>query len=286
MTFKSILVYRDRGTSANVQLALAGKLAEDHNAQIVGLAVRQTQIYPMGFVELIPQDVINSISAQTEEAIDALCKSFRVTRAASGVSANSEWRDATGDPAQQIAVHGRYSDLIVIRQPDPDVQSGLATELADNVVLQAGRLILVTPYTQRETEFRKRIMIAWNGSREAARAVADAMPLLKRATSVDVQSANPDGIGDEPGADIGHFLARHGITVEVSHTLHRRHFNWRRVAEQGRRSQQRHAGDVRIRPFSIQRDGPWRSHPPYPSPHDGPDIAVALIRLHHCRIRA
>ena len=81
MTFKSILVYRDRGTSAKVQLALAGKLAEDHNAQIVSLAVRQTQIYPMGFVEMIPQDVINSISAQTEEAIDELCKSFRVTRA-------------------------------------------------------------------------------------------------------------------------------------------------------------------------------------------------------------
>ena len=139
--------------------------------------------------------------------------------AASGVSANSEWRDATGDPAQQIAVHGRYSDLIVIRQPDPDVQSGLATELADDVVLQARRLILVTPCTQRETEIRKRIMIAWNGSREAARAVADAMPLLKGAASVDAQSANPDGIGDEPGADIGHFLARHGIIVEVSHTL-------------------------------------------------------------------
>ena len=54
MTFKSILVYRDRGTSAKIQLALAGKLAEYHNAQIVGLAVRQTQIYPMGFVEMIP----------------------------------------------------------------------------------------------------------------------------------------------------------------------------------------------------------------------------------------
>ncbi len=59
MTFKSILVYRDRRTSAKVQLALAGKLAEVHNAQIVDLAVRQTQIYPMGFVEMIPQDVIN-----------------------------------------------------------------------------------------------------------------------------------------------------------------------------------------------------------------------------------
>lgn len=62
-------------------------------------------------------------------------------------------------------------------------------------------------------------MIACNGSREAARAVAVAMPLLKGAASVDVQSANPDCIGDEPGADIGHFLANHGITVEVSHTL-------------------------------------------------------------------
>ena len=139
--------------------------------------------------------------------------------AASGVSANSEWRDATGDPAQQIAVHGRYNNLIVIGQPDPDVQSGLATELADDVVLQDERPIFFISYTQRETEIGKPIMVAWNGSREAARAVADAMPLLKGAASVDAQSANPDGIGDEPGADIGHFLARHGIIVEVSHTL-------------------------------------------------------------------
>ncbi|MGB0552370.1 MAG: universal stress protein [Alphaproteobacteria bacterium] len=219
MTFKSILVYTDRGTSAKIRLALAGKLAENHNAYIVGLAVRQTQIYPMGFVEIIPQDVINSISAQTEEAIVALHGSFEAAMAACGLSANSEWRDATGDPSQRIAVHGRYSDLIIIGQPDPDVQFGLATELADDVLLQAGRPILVIPDTQKEADIGKRIMVAWNGSREAARAVADAMPLLKRAASVDVVSANPDDIGDDPGADIGHFLARHGVTVEVSHTL-------------------------------------------------------------------
>ena len=134
MTFKSILVYRDRRTSAKVQLALAGKLAEVHNAQIVGLAVRQTQIYPMGFVEVIPQGGINSISAQTKEAIDTLCRSFRVAMTASGVNANSEWRDATDDPAQRIVVHGRYGNLIVIGQPDPDAQSGLATKLAGDVV--------------------------------------------------------------------------------------------------------------------------------------------------------
>lgn len=219
MTFKSILVYTDRGTSAKARLALARTLAENHDAHIVGLAVRPTQMYPMGFVEMIPQDVIDSISAQNEEVVVALRKSFDAAMTASGLSAKSEWRDTTGDPAQQIAVHGRYSDLIVIGQPDPDVQSGLATELADDVVLLAGRPILVIPYTQRETNIGTRIMVAWNGSREAARAVADAMPLLKRATSVDVIAADPDGIGDEPGADIGQFLARHGVTVEVSHTL-------------------------------------------------------------------
>jgi len=180
-----------------VRLALAGKLAEDHNAHIVSLAVRQTQVYPMGFVEVIPQHVINSISAQTEEAIDALCNSFRVAMAASGVNANSQLRDATGGPAQQISVHGRYNNLIFIGQPDPDLQSGLATELADDVILQAERLIFFISYTQRETKIGKPIMVAWNGSREAARAVADVMPLLKRAASTDILSTNPDGIGDE-----------------------------------------------------------------------------------------
>jgi nucleotide-binding universal stress UspA family protein len=129
-------------------------------------------------------------------------------------------------------------------------------------------------------------MVAWNGSREAARAVADAMPLLKRAASVDVVYANPDDIGDDPGADIGHFLARHGVTVEVSHTL----TDGISIGDELlNRTADRNIDMLvmgGIRPFSVQRVGPWWGHPPYPSPHDGPDIAVALIRSHHCGIRA
>nr|AAC33476.2 unknown [Azospirillum brasilense] len=73
------------------------------------------------------------------------------------------------------------------------------------------------------TSGNRRVLVAWNGSREAARAVADAMPILTAAKRVVVMAVNPKagpaGIGDEPGADIAKHLSRHGCRVEATHIV-------------------------------------------------------------------
>ncbi|MEL0022500.1 MAG: hypothetical protein VW709_21765, partial [Rickettsiales bacterium] len=81
-----------------------------------------------------------------------------------------------------------------VGQPNPDTESGFATELPDDVVLDSGRPVLVVPYTYSGDEAGQRIMVAWNASREAARAVSDAMPFFAAAQSVEIISADPSPV--------------------------------------------------------------------------------------------
>ena len=85
--------------------------------------------------------------------------------------------------------------------------------------MAAGRPALVVPYIGAGKTIGARPMVAWDGGREAARAVNDAMPMLERAKSVVVLTVNPKkrDHGQEPGADIALHLARHGIKVEAQH---------------------------------------------------------------------
>jgi nucleotide-binding universal stress UspA family protein len=86
-------------------------------------------------------------------------------------------------------------------------------------LLYCGGPVMIVPYMGPAATFGERVIVAWDASREAARAVNDALPLLKRAKQVGVVSVNPRpwpfAHGEEPGADIGLHLARHGVKVEV-----------------------------------------------------------------------
>jgi nucleotide-binding universal stress UspA family protein len=119
------------------------------------------------------------------------------------------------DAADTFSKLARRIDLSVVGQSEPE-------RTARNMIIEAalfdsGRPVLVVPYIQREGFKLDCVMACWDGSRSAARAVGDALPLLGRAKKVEivlVSGAAPKS--DEiPGADIAHDLARHGITVEL-----------------------------------------------------------------------
>ncbi|MBE9552893.1 MAG: universal stress protein, partial [Proteobacteria bacterium] len=74
------------------------------------------------------------------------------------------------------------------------------------------------PYIGAQAEIGRNVLVAWNGSREAARAVSDAMPILEAADSIEVFAVEPRGIGDIPGADIAQHLARHGLKTDAAKT--------------------------------------------------------------------
>jgi nucleotide-binding universal stress UspA family protein len=131
-----------------------------------------------------------------------------------------EWRSVEGDLTGAATLHARYADLTVVGQglDVGDAPAGLVP-LPEDLVLAVGRPVIVVPRYGRFPTVGERVLIAWNGSREATRAVNDAIPILQRARTVAVLSIDPDeGRGRrEPGADIALHLARHGVNVRTTH---------------------------------------------------------------------
>ncbi len=148
---------------------------------------------------------------------------FREQSRKDGVS--GEFRAADGPFGPTVALQARYSDLVIVGQRNPDVPSPFGgVDIVPEVLFAAGRPLLVVPYAlPLESTCGKAVLVGWNGTREAARAIHDAIPLLKGAGLVTVLSINPRrGIAAEngmPAADMARHLARHGIEVRAAHSV-------------------------------------------------------------------
>jgi nucleotide-binding universal stress UspA family protein len=219
MPFKDMLVVVDDSRSCAERIDVAVRLAGAAGAHLAGLHVTiPFDVEPSVFSQL-PLEVreMRDRFAREEaaKAKDLFEQRLRMTE----TEVESEWRAGRGDPAEVVSVHARYADLTVLGQTDPDA-AGVPSNLPERVIMSSGRPALVVPYAGHFPAVGRRVMVAWNATREAARAVNDAMPILESASSVRVVSLNPHGTpvghGPVPGADIGLHLARHGVSVEVS----------------------------------------------------------------------
>lgn len=123
----------------------------------------------------------------------------------------AEWRGRAAP--REVSLHARYVDLAVLGQPTPG-----AHDHVTDTLMNVGRPLLVVPRFGRFPSVGRRVLVAWNGSREATRAVFDALPLLRQAELVTVMTFDSPDEGREAGADISLALARHGVTVEVVHS--------------------------------------------------------------------
>lgn len=161
---------------------------------------------------------------ETERA-EQIVDRFRKKAERAGVSYETRIvRVAAHMVASEIAVHARYADMAILGQVDPGSPPIAGRHVVEHVVLACGRPVLVIPYIgapmrNGAVEFGRNVMVAWNASREATRAVNDAMPVLEQSAHADLVVVNPVhgsyGQGDEPGSDIALHLSRHGIDVEV-----------------------------------------------------------------------
>lgn len=123
-------------------------------------------------------------------------------------------------PQNTAAMHARHADLTVLpTMPRDGAGNMLVHDCFHDVLRHSGRPVLAVPAGNLSTMPPRRAVIAWKPTREATRAVADAMPLLRMADAVDVLVVDPvvgeAGHGSEPGADIAAHLARHGLKVDV-----------------------------------------------------------------------
>jgi nucleotide-binding universal stress UspA family protein len=228
MGFKDILlISSDPRPMAALPLAVA--LAASEGAHLTALSLTPTISM---FVGGLPYS--GSISeVQTLEALEAEARQkalaearkaesqFRAAAERQGVSA--EWRHAEGDMARIAVLHTRYADLAVIGQSDPDHPVRGAASLVEAILLGAGRPVLVVPYAGAFAAVGRNVLLCFNATREAARALNDALPILARADKVTVFSVNPpdaeSGGPAVPGADIALHLARHGVKAEAASTV-------------------------------------------------------------------
>jgi len=192
-------------------------VAETFGAHVASVAFSYDPIIPPTVMGGIPASYIDQQRAENDKtANDAVARFDEAARRA-GVSFESRAIGASvAGAAERFGAIARRFDLSVVGQAEPDK---VAPEelIVEGALFSSGRPILVVPYIQKEPLQLDRVMVCWDASRNAARAIADAMPLLKRAKSIDVVIVASERVkSDEiPGADIGQHLARHDLKVDV-----------------------------------------------------------------------
>lgn len=217
--FKDILVQIDSTEASARRLDVAAALAERGEAHLTGLHVNwlEENLYWAD-----PYAAGAVLQAAEQWAADEAARAEAQFRdGVAGRALTSEWRVVKGPQVRTLAAHGRLADLIVVGQHDPDGEAGAETAgIAEQVALSAGRPCLVVPYIGARPTLGERILIAWNGSREAVRAVNDALPFLKAAQKVHILAvenhAERLGRDVELPTDIAAHLCRHGVTVEAA----------------------------------------------------------------------
>lgn len=220
MSYKTILVYVDESHHAAKRIEAAATLAIANNAHLIGMACSGISRFvyqngAMGLASAISADDIDHIYARANQLLLAFDE--KVERL--GVR-SYEKRLVDDEAAGALALHARYADLVVIGQTDLDeTLSATLTDLPEYVTLNCARPVLVIPYAQTFNSIGHNILVAWDASPEATRAVTASIPLLQLAKSVTIALFNvlpaDDLHGQEPGADIALYLARHDVAVSV-----------------------------------------------------------------------
>ena len=218
MPYRTFLVHVDNGKYCPARLDMAIHLARRFNAHLVGLHALTAVRLPAYAIAEAGATLIEAQKTVAKEQATRAEALFRKATGGAGLG-SVEWRVSGDDAADAVTLHARYADMVVLGQPRERDGSGVEADFPERVVLSAGRPVLMVPYAGKFEGVGKRVLVAWNTGREATRAVTDAIPLLREAEHVHVVVFNPEGAahGAVPGADIGLYLARHDVPVEVSY---------------------------------------------------------------------
>ncbi len=219
MTITNVLLHLDRDARNREREKVAFNLARTFQSHVTGLFILPPPP-AFGYADAyVADEIIRRHRAQAQADANKLQGEFEHNAKAAAIA--SEFRLEEGQDFRIIAFQSRYADLIVVGQSDPDDATDYrAYNLPEEVVMIAGRPMLTVPYAGTFDSIGKRVMVAWNASRESARSLSDAMPFLKKAEHVDIYCVNPPDTKQHiPGADIATHLARHGVTVEAHHTI-------------------------------------------------------------------
>lgn len=213
MALHDVLVFLDQFAHSAVRLDAAADLAARHGARLIGLRVEVHPRVPAAIRSAIVAGALEVHSDAVRADTVRIEEQFRAAAEGRGVA--HEWWVVRDGGIAKVTELARYANLTVIGQAAPDAEEEFSGEtLIHELVLGSGRPVLVVPHVPLAGDFGRRIAVAWNGSREASRAVADAMPLLRHAERVAVLLAKGEGRTGMADLIRGH-LARNGIYAEI-----------------------------------------------------------------------
>jgi len=198
--FRTVMVVLDRGASCSARVALAAKLARQHDAHLIGLAALERGAID-GDLYSTADELRDSVEKLHSDA-QQIAAEFERQVAALGV-ASFERRIDELDATSAAIANARCADLAIV----------------GHLVLQAGRPVLVVPYAGTFKTIAERPLVAWDGSGPAARALQDAIPMLRNKVTVRIVAFNLERLPRPHAlparAEIARWLARHGVSAEV-----------------------------------------------------------------------
>ena len=235
MGYKTILVHVDEAPHSAARVLMAADLALQHGAHVIGVALTGVSrfLYQNEMVDDEDPNLALHLDMLRERGRRALAD-FAPQLHALGVHSFEE-RVLDDEPGAGLALVARHADLAIVGQALPDSRGTGPAAFPAEVLTESGCPVLVVPSTARPRGSisvstagvaspgapapGRHVLIAWNASKEAARAVREALPLLARAEKVTLAIIDPDlrpaAFGDTPGADVLAWLARHGITADT-----------------------------------------------------------------------
>jgi nucleotide-binding universal stress UspA family protein len=215
MTYATVMVGLALDRSNKARLEIAGQLAERFGAGVIGIAAAQFSP-PLYFTSgEQAQELIDQGQAAIKNRIADLESEFRAAMRNRAVEA--EWRCAEDYPARYIVREARASDIIVVGEADGGAVGDPFVQISPgDLVMQAGRPLLVVPDACNWLNLRS-VLVAWKDTAEARRSVADALPILRKATNVtvvEIVGEQSDRIAASSRVgDVVAWLSRHGIVA-------------------------------------------------------------------------
>jgi len=198
---------------------VAVDLAQKTGAHLTGLAPIIEPALPGYVAGPIPSEVLEHARDQAVASAEGARDHFKKKCDQAGINCESRLVSlASGGGTHAFTSHCRMTDLVVICQDNPDHPQVMRSALIEAALFDGSAPILLIPYVNHDGFAAKRVMVAWDGSRAAARAVHAALPILEQAGTIDlVIAGEPRRLAGEPGADMALYLARHGLKVEIRH---------------------------------------------------------------------
>jgi len=217
MPIKDILTVLDlAGDQPAAKYAL--EFARLHDAHVTGLAVSFEPVVPAFAAAPMPVDYLQAAHEQAVAAAQDAKKQFDELARLAGVKNESRLAEIlTGGPLNNLMVHCRPTDLVVIGQSNPDKPEPMRELVIETILFESGAPVLLVPYIGSKSFDPNNVLIGWDGSTTATRAIHSALPVLEKADKVTVlviekKSSSENG---QPGAEVASYLARHNMNVTI-----------------------------------------------------------------------